>query len=180
MPKFKTESIHRNLDRALKSFGLETMFESNAADFSGMSSEKVWVESVLQKASVKVWSLRIGVGNCGLESDLLIWFTDWFNAFIKCYKRRIILSKSTLLVRRQENGTRYTPECWLAWPFYWVCHWMCRCNNPGETIHCWLSISLCSDRQKWQFGICWRLSWQLVLIRPGRMCIQVKSQSRYR
>ena len=68
MPKFKTESIHRNLDRALKSFGLETMFESNAADFSGMSSEKVWVESVLQKAYFKVWKftdLRIRVGSTG-------------------------------------------------------------------------------------------------------------------
>ena len=73
MPKFKTESIHRNLDKALKSFGLETMFESNTADFSGMSSEKVRVESVLQKASFKVWKFMDWSWKLGIEAIDLIY-----------------------------------------------------------------------------------------------------------
>lgn len=54
LPKFKTESTHSNLDWALFSIGLQSMFNTSTADFSGISSEKIWVGSAIQKALIKV------------------------------------------------------------------------------------------------------------------------------
>ena len=54
MPKFTIESIHSSLNRALMSLGLESMFDRNTADFSGISNGQIWIENVVQKASIRV------------------------------------------------------------------------------------------------------------------------------
>ena len=54
MPKFTAESNHSDLAMTLKSFGLESMFDRSAADFSGISDGHIWIDRVVQEASFKV------------------------------------------------------------------------------------------------------------------------------
>lgn len=102
VPKFSCGSSY-GLGNMLGKLGVTAAFSPERADFSGISNEKIWIDSVIQKT-------HIGIDENGIEAASFTQM-DWAGAAMPSGRAEMILDRPFLYVVREKGCPLFIGIC---------------------------------------------------------------------